>query len=142
MKFTYWTITWIAIGLSATLVRAADDHAPSASQNDSTGLTAAPAIPAEAPCTSEYCCHRDHGGGIGRFWAWLTYQPLHRWGCCHCCCESCCFPPLYAYFPCQPCSSGSCACAASQAILSQASQADTVKGPNSGNAAPGNSSPR
>src|SRR5438552_18178659 len=65
---------------------------------DAKDIAAAPATDAAptsgAPCAASACC--GHGGACAQhLWAWLTYRPLSRPGCCCHKCGGCHVPPLY-----------------------------------------------
>jgi hypothetical protein len=65
-----------------------------------------------APCCEP--CKGNCRSKCERFKAWLFYQPLDRGGLCNCFkkCNPYCTPPLYAFFPCQPCAASGCHAAA------------------------------
>lgn len=91
MKSWHWLGGCAWLLLTAGLSRAGEPIAMASAPGNEQPLMTSPSC-CQASAYKEGCCQR--------FWDWLWYRPLHRGGCC-CQCESCCMPPLYAFFPCR-----------------------------------------
>jgi hypothetical protein len=86
-----------ALLFASTRLATADETSPQAAPTPTAVAAPTPVVPAAgAGCTGS-----SGKAGYERFWDWLTYRPLERAGCCWCHhCNGCCYPPLYAFFPC------------------------------------------